>query len=184
LLAKACVTAPAWSITYTPDGTRLLVLDAAGCISVLHPDTLAPLTSWSVEGPANTIACAPDGRTVAVACGSWLDEIGWVECWSITEPRKLAHYAMCAPVGATRFTPDGEMLVIGGWNGLLAWRKLPDGEWVAVRQLSKDLVAAASFSPDAGTLPLDPPPEPEPPPTPAPPAVPELLPGVSQFPQR
>jgi beta-lactamase regulating signal transducer with metallopeptidase domain len=184
LLAKASVPAAAWSITYTPDGTRLLVLDAAGCISVLDPETLAPLTSWSVEGPANTIACAPDNRTVAVACGSWLDEVGWVECWSINEPRKLATYAMDAPVGATRFAPDGRMLVIGGWNGLLAWRKLPDGDLVATRQLRKDLVAAASFSPDAGTLPLEPPPEPMGPPVPTPSAGPELFRGVSQLPGR
>jgi beta-lactamase regulating signal transducer with metallopeptidase domain len=184
LLAKACVPAKAWSIAYTPDGTRLLVLDAAGGISVRHPDTLALLTSWSLEGPANTIACAPDSRTVAVACGSWLDEFGWVECWSITEPRKLASYAMCAPVGAVRFAPDGGMLVIGGWNGLLVWRRLPDGELVAKRKLSKDLVAGASFSPDAGTLPLVPPPEPPAPPTPAPSAGPELLPGISLLPQR
>ena len=52
------------------------------------------------------------------------------------------------------------MLVVGGWNGLLTWRTLPGGELVAERQLSKSLVAAAAFSPDAGTLPLDPPPEP------------------------
>jgi beta-lactamase regulating signal transducer with metallopeptidase domain len=168
LLAKACVPAAAWAITYTPDGTRILVLDAAGGISVRHADTLAPLSSWYVEGTANSIACSPDGRIVAVACGSWLDETGWVECWSITEPRKLDSYAMGAPVGATRFTPDGGMLVIGGWNGLCAWRKLPGGELVAERKLSKDLVAAAAFSPDAGALPLDPPPEPEAPPAPAP----------------
>jgi beta-lactamase regulating signal transducer with metallopeptidase domain len=181
LLAKASVPAAAWSITYTPDSTRLLVLDAAGCISVLHPETLAPLTSWSVEGPANTIACAPDSKTVAVACGSWLGEVGWVECWSIAEPRRLTRFAMWAPVGAIRFSPDGGTLVIGGWNGSLAWRKLPDGELVAVRKLSKDLVAAASFSPDARTMPLDPPPEPEPPPTPILPAGPDLFRGVSQL---
>jgi WD40 repeat protein len=184
LLAKACVPAPAWSITYTPDGTRLLVLDAAGGITVCHPDTLSPLSSWSVEGPANTIACSPDSRTVAVACGLWLDDFGWVECWSITEQRKLARYDMCAPVGATRFTPDGGMLIIGGWNGLLVWRKLPDGDLVAKRKLSKDLVAGASFSPDAGTLPLIPPPEPPAPPTPAPSAGPELLTPISRLPPR
>lgn len=179
LLATASVAAAARAITYTPDGTRVLVLDAAGGISVRHTDTLAPLTSWSIEGPANSIACAPDGRTVAVACGSWLNEVGWVECWSITERRKLATYDLCAPVGATRFAPDGRVLVIGGWNGLLAWRTLPSGELVAERQLPKDLVAAAAFSPDAGTLPLEPPPEPVPPPMPKPPTIPELLHGVS-----
>jgi beta-lactamase regulating signal transducer with metallopeptidase domain len=183
LLAKACAPAPAWSVTYTPDGTRLLVLDAAGGISVLYADSLAPFSRWSVQGPANSIACAPDGRTVAVACGSWLDEVGSVECWSITEPRKLASYPMSAPVGATRFAPDGGMLIIGGWNGQLAWRKLPDGELVATRQLSKDLVAATAFSPDARMLPLDPPPEPPVPPTPTPSVGPDLLQGISQLPK-
>jgi hypothetical protein len=90
------------------------------------------------------------------------------------------------PVGATRFAPDGRMLVIGGWNGLLTWRTLPGGELIAERQLPKGVVAAAAFSPDAGTLPLEPPPpppEPAPPPGSLPPKVPDLLQGVSQLPE-
>ncbi len=181
LLAEASVAAAARGIAYTPDGDWLLVLDAAGGISVRDPNTLAPVTGWSVEGPANSIACAPDGRTVAVAFGSWLDERGWVECWSIAEQRKLATYATSAPAGATRFAPDGGMLIIGGWNGLLAWRTLPGGELVAERQLPKGVVAAAAFSPDAGTLPLEPPP----PSLPVPLTMPaELFQGVSHLPKR
>jgi hypothetical protein len=76
------------------------------------------------------------------------------------------------------------MLVIGGWNGLFAWRKLPGGELVAERHLSKNLVAAAAFSPDAGTLPLNPPPEPEAPPAPAPSTEPAFLRGFGQLPNR
>jgi beta-lactamase regulating signal transducer with metallopeptidase domain len=184
LLGKASVSAAARAVAYTPDGTRFLVLDAAGGISVRDAGSLAPLDGWSVEGPANSIACAPDGKTVAVACGSWLEERGWVECWSIAERQKVATYRMCAPVGATRFTPDGRTLVLGGWNGLLAWRTLPDGKLVAERQLPKDLVASAAFSPDAGTLPLEPPPEPPPPPVPEPTTMPELLERGSGFPGR
>jgi beta-lactamase regulating signal transducer with metallopeptidase domain len=188
LLADACVPAAAWAVAYAPDGTCLLVLDAAGGITVCDAHTLAPLSTWTVEGPANSLACSPDGRCVAVAFGSWLDaEGGWVECWSIRDQRKLARYEASAPVGATRFTPDGRMLVIGGWNGLLAWRTMPDGELVAKRQLPKNLVAATAFSPDAGTLPLDPPPEPERPETPrgiVPQRLPEPLQGVSRLPKR
>jgi beta-lactamase regulating signal transducer with metallopeptidase domain len=184
LLAEAHVPAAARGVAYTPDGDWLLVLDAAGGISVRDPQTLASVTGWSVEGPANSIACAPDGQTVAVAFGSWLAETGWVECWSIPEQRKLACYRASAPVGATRFGPDGRTLVIGGWNGLLAWRTLPGGELVAERQMPKALVAAAAFSPDAGTLPLEPPPEPAPSPTPVPQTVPDLLQGVGHFPAR
>src|SRR5437764_9729038 len=84
--------------------------------------------------------------------------------------------------GATRFSPDGRTLVIGAWNGLISWRSLPDGKTVAERQLSKDLVSSAAFSPDAGTLPLEPPPEPEPPPMTVP--IPELIDGVSNLPKR
>jgi hypothetical protein len=76
------------------------------------------------------------------------------------------------------------MLVIGAWNGLLSWQTLPDGKTVAERQLSKDLVASAAFSPDAGTLPLEPPPEPTPPLTEIPPTILEQLDGVSRLPQR
>jgi beta-lactamase regulating signal transducer with metallopeptidase domain len=184
LLAQASVPAAARAITYTPDGSRILVLDAAGGISVRHPDALAPLASWSVAGPANSIACAPDGNTVAVACGHWLEETGWVECWSIAERRKLATYEASGPVGASRFTPDGRTLIIGAWSGLLAWRTLPDGRLVAERQLSKELVGSAAFSPNAGTLPLEPPPEPIPPPTATPLAVPELIDEDGGLPKR
>jgi hypothetical protein len=175
-LVEAHVPAAARAVTYTPDGTMLLVLDAAGGISVLDPQTLTTLTMWPVDGPANSIACGPDNQTVAVACGSWLDaDTGWVECWSIMEGRKLTTYPAAAPVGATRFTPNGGVLVIGGWNGLLAWRTLPDGMLVAERQLSKDVVAATAFSPDAATLPLEPPPEVLPLPSPVPQVMPDLI---------
>jgi beta-lactamase regulating signal transducer with metallopeptidase domain len=203
LLAEARVLAAARGIAYTPDGRRLLVLDAAGGISVLDPNSLDPLAGWSVEGPANSITCGPDSQTVAVAFGSWLDaETGWVECWSITKRQKLDRYrySASAPVGAARISPDGRTLVLGGWNGLLTWRTYPGGELIAERQLSKGLVAAAAFSPDAGTLPLDPPPEPPPPPVepvlppawgqpPDPlPSTPqtasELLQGISRLPKR
>jgi beta-lactamase regulating signal transducer with metallopeptidase domain len=183
LLAQACVSAKALALAFTPDGTYLLVLDAAGGISVRDPSTLAPLSSWTVERSANSIACSPDGRCVAVAFGSWLGETGWVECWSIGERRKLFTYEASVPVGATRFAPDGGMLIIGGWNGLLAWRTLPGGELLAERQMPKNLVAAAAFSPDSGTLPLEPPPEPAPPSGSLPQKGAEVLQGVGQLPK-
>jgi bla regulator protein BlaR1 len=162
MLAEAQVPASARAIAYLPDGTRLLVLDAAGGISVLDSRTLAHVARWIVEGPANSITCDPEGRTVAVSFGSWLAETGWVECWSIAEQRKHACFPASAPVGACRFAPDGRTLVIAGWNGLVAWRGLPGGELIAERQLSKDLVANTAFCPDSGALPLEPPPLPSP----------------------
>ena len=118
-----------------------------------------------------------------MAFGSWLDaESGWVECWAIDEPRKLATYAAPAAVGAVRFAPDGGMLVIGGWNGMAAWRMLPGGQLAAERQLPKDAVSAAAFSPDAGTLPLEPPPLPvEPVPLLT---LPEMPVGINNFLER
>ena len=111
--------------------------------------------------------------------GSWLAETGWVECWSIADRQKLATYPAAAPVGATRYSPDGRTLVIGGWNGLVAWRALPDGNLLAERQLPKDLVANAAFCPEAGTLPLAPPPLPVPP---VPFVGPEFAPNLGPIP--
>ena len=86
LLAEAHTPAAARAISYVPDGTRLLVLDAAGGISVLEPQTLAILASWSVEGPANSIACDPTSQTVAcfVRLVAQRYRLGR-ECWSIAE---------------------------------------------------------------------------------------------------
>ncbi|HEY7329288.1 MAG TPA: M56 family metallopeptidase [Gemmataceae bacterium] len=186
VLAEVNVPAAARGIAYTPDGGLLLVLDAAGGISVRNPRTLAPVSSWSVEGPANSITCGPDGQTVAVSFGSWLDaETGWVECWSIAERRRLDTYSASAPVGASRFAPDGSMLVMGGWNGLVEWRKLPSGEPISSRQLPKGVVAATAFSPNATTLPLTPPPpEPEVLPGPLPEGAPEIIQDFTSLPTR
>jgi beta-lactamase regulating signal transducer with metallopeptidase domain len=178
LVGTAHAKAAGRAVAYTPDGTRLLVLDAAGELAVRDPQTLAPVASWYVEGAANSIACSPDGRSVAVSFGSWLAETGCVEVWSIADRRKLASYPAAVPVGAARFTPSGDTLVIGGWNGRVCWRALPSGVLLAERDLPKALVATAAFSPDAGTLPLEPPPEPEPP------AVPEWVPNPVQIPDR
>jgi WD40 repeat protein len=182
LLAEAHVLTAGRSVAYTPDGTRVLVLDDAGTVSVHDAQTLTQVASWTVEGPANGLTCSPDGTTVAVAFGSWLSETGWVECWSIAERREVAHYPAPGPVGATRFTPDGRVLVIGCWNGFVAWRSVAGGELIAARQLSKDAVASAAFSPDSGTLPFDPPPEPAPPPTPVVPP-PELIQAIGELPR-
>jgi bla regulator protein BlaR1 len=184
LVTEARAPAAARAVAYTLDGSALLVLDAAGGITVRDPQTLATVASWTVEGPANSIACSPDNRTVAVSFGSWLGETGWVECWSITERRKIASYAASAPAGAARFSPDGKTLVIGGWNGMVTWRSLPGGELIAERQLPKHAVATAAFSPDAGTLPLEPPPEPAPPPLLLEQPVPVWVRGGGQSPER
>ncbi len=165
-IAEAHTPVAARSVSFTPDGTRLLALDADGGVSVLDAETLSVVSRWAVDGPANSLTLSPDGVTVAIAFGSWLSETGWVELWSIPDRRRIASYSAAGPVGAVRFTPDASVLIVGGWNGSVAWRSLPTGELITTRQLPKDMVAAAAFSPDAGTLPLDPPPELAPPPSP------------------
>lgn len=180
LVASTRAPADVRALTYTPDGSRLLVLDAAGEITVRDPQTLVPVARWVVEGTANSVACSPDGRTVAVSFGSWLAETGSVEVWSVAERRRLATYPAPAPVGAARFTPSGDTLVIGCWNGQVVWRAVPSGNLVAERRLPKEAVATAAFCPDAPALPFEPPPEPEPP---AAPTGPDDVPALPvQFP--
>ena len=171
VLAAVNAPATARAVAHTPDGARLLVLDAAGGVSVYDARSLARMGSFTVNGPANSITCSSDGGTVAVSFGDWLAETGWVECWSIDGPRKIASYAASVPVAATRYAPDGKILVVAGWNGWTSWRLLPDGESIAERQLSKDVAANTAFCPEAGVLPPEPPPEPPPP----------TIPGVMQL---
>ena len=164
MIAEAHLPAAARAVAYLPDGSSFLALDATGRITQHDPQTLETLASWYVGGPANSIAVSPDGRTVAVSCGSWLGETGWVELWSLEDRQRVTTLVVPMPVGATRFSPEGGTLIMGGWNGLVVWQSLTDGRVIAERQLPKGLVAATAFSPEAGTLPLIPPPEPAPPP--------------------
>lgn len=162
LVATGHTAAAVRSIAYTPDGSALIALDAMGAITVRDPQTLAAVSTWYVDGSANSVACAPDGKTVAVSFGAWLGDEGWVELWSIAERRKVATYRAAGPVGAVRFSPDGRTLVVGCWDGRVEWRILPGGVLLTTRRLTKDLVANTAFCPDAAALPLDPPPEPRP----------------------
>jgi WD40 repeat protein len=157
-----------------------LFLDAAGRITIHDPQSLTVRADWQVEGVANSIACSPDGKTLSVSFGSWRSETGSVECWSIPERRKQVTYFISTPVGATRFSPDGKTLIVGGWSGLLYWHSLANGAVTAERQLPKHLVSNAAFSPDADTLPIVPP-ELPPPPTPEPPNMFLLLPNRIAF---
>lgn len=177
LVATAQAAAAARSVAYTPDGAAILVLDAAGGITVRDPQTLAVSAEWHVVEAANSCCVAPDGKTVAVSFGSWLAEDGWVELWSLADLRKIATVRASAPVGAVRFSPDGRTLVVGCWSGRVEWHALPGGALVAERQLTKGLVANTAFSPDAAVLPLEAPPEP-------PTTIPDFVPltGVSREP--
>lgn len=180
MIAETRLPAAARAVAYLPDGGSFLALDATGRVTLHDPQTLETLASWYVEGTANSLACSPDGRTIAVSCGSWLGETGCVEIWSIEDRQKVATYPAPMPVGATRFSPDGGTLILGGWNGRVIWQSLADGRILADRPLPKDLVSATAFSPEAGTLPLVPPPEPAPPPVPVPQW--ELIEGFSTVP--
>lgn len=180
LVATGYTVMAARSVAYLPDGSGLVVLDAEGGITVRDPNTLAATSSWHAEGPANSVCVSPDGKALALAFGSWLSEDGHVELWSVAERRKTATVRASAPVGATRFTPDGLTLIVGCWSGRVEWHALPGGTLTAVRELTKDVVANTVFSPDAAALPFDPPPEP-----PAPvPGFPELVPITGAGPER
>jgi bla regulator protein blaR1 len=180
LIAESHIEAAARSVVITPDGSSLLVLDAQGRITIHDPKTLKIQADWRIEGTVNSIACSPDGKTLAVSLGSWRSESGSVECWSIAERRKQVTYFTPTPVGASRFSPDGKTLIIGGWSGQLYWHSFPDGALTAERQLPKHLVSNAAFSPDADTLPIVPP-ELPPPPTPEPPNLFMVLPSRIAF---
>ncbi|HJZ60287.1 MAG TPA: hypothetical protein VKE74_35415, partial [Gemmataceae bacterium] len=61
---------------------------------------------------------------------------------------------------------------------------VPGGALITERELPKDLVATTAFCPDAGVLPLAPPPEVAPPPSPILPSAQEWAPRIGQPPER
>jgi WD40 repeat protein len=154
------------AITFGPDATSLLTLNGPTCggdlwdvrTGIAVPNL--PVISWKVP---SSVACAPDGKTVALAnmCGS----VSLIDL-AARKLRTVLFRAHSDEVWSVAFGPDGTLLATGHGDGtvkvwdLLASYASPTQEagvasgveLASFRGGHRGRVTAVGFSPDGGTV--------------------------------
>jgi hypothetical protein len=113
---------PADRLAFSPDGGRLLALQAGEAARLFDVASGAELRVWPAgAGEWACFALAPGGRQVAAGGAD-----GVLRLWDAESGRELAHWrAHESGLTALAFHPDGSLLVSGGRDGLLRLWDLP-----------------------------------------------------------
>jgi len=98
---------------------------------------------------ARTLAFSPDGKWLATATGeSWANRCG-MELWSVPELERRENFpAGPGDVVTLTFSPDGNHVVAGCWNGLIRAWEIGSGREVETGMRVQGFVTELVFSPD------------------------------------
>jgi WD40 repeat protein/serine/threonine protein kinase len=145
------------SVAYNPDGRLLLVLGAAGEVTLRDADTGKVTRQWRYgsgfqagnEYVGNGTACfSPDGESV-LAWG--LDDT--VRVWeTVSGTERYPPLAHGPKVHDARFSPDGRFLATAGFDGTVRTWDLATGRPAAAPLAHPDWLLTAVFSPDGQHL--------------------------------
>ena len=119
----------AYAMSYSPDGTELVGVDAAQTLFRVDADTLEPvgepIPARHEGAQGGELAIRPDGRTAIVLS---VDET-YTE-FDLVEGRVLRHGDLGLSPGEAEFSPDGRLLAVGASSGHVGLMDLETFEWV------------------------------------------------------
>jgi WD40 repeat protein len=92
------------------------------------------------------VVFTPDGETACSACENR------IERWSVRTGQKLTSYASRWAVSALCFSPGGDLLVSGHFDGTILLRNTTEGKVLAQLSGHAERVTSLAFAPDGQTL--------------------------------
>ena len=78
---------------------------------------LANLEVFGALRPAFTVAFSPDGTTLAIGCQEEPGKVHSLKLWDLTRKKLATLDRRTSPIASSAFSPDGEMLASGNWDG-------------------------------------------------------------------
>lgn len=141
------------SLAVSPDGRLIAVGGRDGSTRLIDIES-GQLVLEMARQPAsvNCVRFSPDGRQLAVASGDWAStDTGQVTIWNV-ESAELVNTLKCSSApGAVTFASNEE-LIVGLWTGHTSLWNLVSRQIVGSAMADKNIVSAASFSPDNPSL--------------------------------
>jgi WD40 repeat protein len=152
-----------WSVSYSPDGSRLASASGDGTVKVCDATSGANrLTLRGHTGAVMSVSYSPDGSRLASAAGKEMD--GEVKVWDArTGAELLSMRAHTGAVFSVRYSPDSSRIVSAGsgldlqkqgrpefWGEVKAWDAKTGAEVLNLREHSP--VLGVAYSPDGSRL--------------------------------
>ncbi len=139
------------TVAVSPEGDRVAAGGRSGQVILL--DLIGEAAPKTITAPAavNCVRFSPSGENLAVGCGDWMASLSGQVVLYDTHDWKITHRKTSVSMGAIAFASDEE-LILGGWTGRVQLWNLASDEIVAEGDVNKNVVSAASFSPDNPSL--------------------------------
>ena len=147
-------------IDYSPDGSRLVIGELSGRVTMLDARTLEPLGRVADVGePVCCLSASPDNRTALVLTGGpgrSGEFFPHIDGWSLVDlvdGREIERGDLDINGVWVTISPDGTRAAIAGWGGEVAVLDLKSGELVRqpVRR-HEDVTNLVAFSPDGSRI--------------------------------
>lgn len=99
-------------VSWSPDTTRIAVLDAAGRVSILGSDGSGETSSWTSSETITSLDWAPDGRSLAVTTRHRVGAIDLDDRGDLPpQPEnRVLHDAADGTLGTVRWSPRGSLV--------------------------------------------------------------------------
>ena len=148
------------SIDYSTDGSRLVIGELSGRVTMLDPTTLEPVgRPVRLDESVSRVAAGPDNHTAFALTG----DLDASEFWVSTNPRwavvdlesgtVLDQGELGIDGYAVAFSPDGRHVAVGGRGGEVLVLDLETGEPVRPPVVGHDdVVLSVTYSPDGKRL--------------------------------